>query len=66
MGLFRRPTIYRCRQDQLYAAQRLLLDAEAKRDHALMVAGHHEVNVRMLQKQIDRINQELQDANHHD
>jgi hypothetical protein len=57
---FRRPTIASCKREQLYSLERMLIDAQAKRDHATVVAAHHEVNVQMLQKQIFRLTQELQ------
>lgn len=50
-----RPTIKRCYEDELYAAERMLIDAQAKLDHANTIAGHHDVNVGMLKARIHRL-----------
>ena len=53
--MFRRPTIAKRTDDDLYQAEVMLLDAEAKLDHARSIAGHHEVNVRVLQERIMKL-----------
>ena len=46
--MFRRPTITKLIEDELYDVQRRLLNAEAGLLHARITACHHEANVRVL------------------
>lgn len=50
----RRKTIKERMEDDLYAAHLHLADCEAKHDHAMTVAKHHEVNVETARRRIQR------------
>lgn len=50
-----RPAIHKVVADELYTNERLLIDEQAKLDHARLVARQHEARVQQIQSTIARL-----------
>lgn len=57
--MFGRPTISKVLADDLYAHQRILIDEQAKADHARYVSAQHDVRVVQCHNTIERLKAQL-------